>query len=295
MSASKKEFQIVTIGDYGRGELAFKEVRDSIWASCKKYGITIDDYDEYAVPAFSTVSTAFALAQLGLTTRLPETKKFFVNTAPRGDDSKARVNNEGEGFVYGKLFNGVEFCAVNSGYSLSFVKKAALEIRKIHVSREGSQFRSRDNFPPAFAQVLSGDHSILGEDVTHTIPDMPQDIIVHIDGYGRSDGYGNLKIFTDPAKVEALKGRTVLIELGANAEFGANNPHARMREALVTERIFDVGAGEIALAKTGSSGWNLPDGKRQTFSEIVVRSGDACEAFGRPKIGTQVSWRTLGK
>ncbi len=295
MSQPKKEFQIVTIGDYGRGELAFKEVRDSIWASCKKHGITVDDYDEYAVPAFSTVSTAFALAQLGLTTRLPETKKFFVNTAPRGDDSKARVNNEGEGFVYGRLFNGVEFCAVNSGYSLSFVKHAALEIRKIHVSREGSQFRSRDNFPPAFAQVLAGDHSILGEDVTHTIPDMPTDIIVHIDGYGRSDGYGNLKIYTDPSKVEALKGKNVLIELGSNVEFGNINQHTKMRKGLVTERIFDVGSGEIAFAKTGSSGWFLPDGSRQSFSEIVVRSGDAYDAFGRPKIGTRVGWQTLSK
>lgn len=290
-----KTFQIVTIGDYGRGELAFKEVRDSIWASCKKHGIAIEDYDEYSVPAFSTVSTGFALAQLGLTTRIPETKKFFVNTAPRGDDSKGRINNEGEGFVYGRLFNGVEFCAVNSGYSLSFVKHAAEEIRQIHVSREGSQFRSRDNFPPAFAQVLAGDHSVLGDDVTSTIPEMPQDIIVHIDGYGESDGYGNLKIFTDPEKVEAIKGRDVLVELGENVEYATLQQNTKMRKVHVTERIFDVQSGALAFAKMGSSGWDLPNGERQTFSEIVVRSGDAYDAFGHPRIGTKVNWQTLSE
>lgn len=288
-----KEFQIVTIGDYGRGELAFKEVRDSIWASCKRHNIKIEDYDEYAVPAFSTISTSFALAQLGLTSRIPETKKFFVNTAPRGDNRRERVNNEGEGFVYGRLFNGVEFCAVNSGYSLSFVKHAALEIRKIDVSREGSQFRSRDNFPPAFAQVLSGDHSALGDDVIHTIPDMPKNIIVHIDGYGDSDGYGNLKIFCDPEEIEVLKGKEVLIQLGENVEYENLQQATKMRTAKVTERIFDVQAGELAFAKTGSSGWMLPDGSRQSFSEVVVRSGDAYQAFGRPKIGTSLSWRAL--
>lgn len=295
MNHLSKNFQIMTIGDYGRGELAFKEVRDSIWASCKKHNINIEDYDEYAVPAFSTVSTAFALAQLSLTTKLPETKKFFVNTAPRGDNNKARVNNEGEGFVYGKLFNGVEFCAVNSGYSLSFVKHAAIDIRKINVSREGSQFRSRDNFPPAFAQVISGDHAILGESVMDTIPDMPKDIIVHIDGYGDSDGYGNLKIFMDNDELDELKGKDVLIEMIGNVEFDKNNAgRTRLHTARVTDRIFDVASGEMAFAKTGSSGWHLPNGKRQSFAEVVVRSGDAYDKFHRPNVGTKLRWTPIG-
>jgi hypothetical protein len=295
MTDISKDFQIMTIGDYGRGELAFKEVRDSIWAACKKHNINIEDYDEYAVPAFSTVSTAFALAQLSLTTKLPETKKFFVNTAPRGDDRKARVNNEGEGFVYGKLFNGAEFCAVNSGYSLSFVKEAATEIRAINVSKEGSQFRSRDNFPPAFAQVISGDHSILGASVIDTIPDLPKDIIVHIDGYGDSDGYGNLKIFMDNDELDELKGKDVLIEMIGNVEYAKDRDDAlRLHTARVTDRIFDVASGEMAFAKNGSSGWNLPNGKRQSFAEIVVRSGDAYDTFRRPKIGTKLRWTPVG-
>jgi hypothetical protein len=289
------ELQIMTIGDYGRGELAFKEVRDSIWAACKKHNINIEDYDEYAVPAFSTVSTAFALAQLSLTTKLPETKKFFVNTAPRGDDNKARINNAGEGFVYGKLFNGAEFCAVNSGYSLSFVKDAAVDIRVINVSREGSQFRSRDNFPPAFAQVMSGDHSILGQSVLDTIPDLPKDIIVHIDGYGDSDGYGNLKVFMDNDELDELKGKDVLIEMIGNIEFPDDAKNARrLHTATVTGRIFDVASGEMAFAKNGSSGWNLPNGNRQSFAEIVVRSGDAYDTFRRPKIGTKLRWTPIG-
>jgi hypothetical protein len=284
----KDSFRIVTIGDYGAGDLAFAEVQDRIEASCKEYDVDVHSYEERSVRAFSTVHTAFILAQLARNTKQPSLKKYFVNTAPRFDNKEARTNNEGEGFVYARLKNGVEICAVNSGYSLSFIKDAAVEIRTIDVSKEGSQFRSRDNFPTAFARVISGDRSALGEDIAQHIPDMPQDVIVH------SDGYGNLKVYTDVAKLEAAEGQNAFIKLEAPVEGLTGNLPTNSRDAKITHRMFDVEDGKMAYAYKGSSGWDLENGERQSFAEILVRSGSADNAFHYPPIGTRVKW-TLAK
>lgn len=288
----RRNIKIVTIGDYGRGELASLEVRDRIEAACDEHNLTINSYAYYAVQAFNTVAAGFSLAQLALTTKQPHKKVFFVNVAPRGDDAKPRVNNEGEGFVYAKLYNGVEVFAVNSGYTLSFLKKAAVELREINVKREGSQFRSRDIFPPAMAAILAGDRSLLGKPVDlSVIPDKEklENVICHIDGYGRGDGYGNLKIYLGPdsrVMLEKSRGKEVFVTIGDDHD------HARTHLARVTERIFDVADGEIAFASAGSSGWKEEkDGLALVFAEIVVRSGSAYERFGRPKVGSRIGWR----
>lgn len=283
-----KEFRIVTIGDYGTGDLAFGEVQDRIEAACAEHNIKILGYEERSVRAFSTVHTAFILAQLACNTKQPDIKKYFVNTAPRFDKKEARTNNEGEGFVYARLKSGVEICAVNSGYSLSFIKPLAEEIRAIDVSKEGSQFRSRDNFPPAFVRAISGDRSALGEDIKHTIPDMPLDIIVH------DDGYGNLKVYTDVNKLKDAEGQEAFIKLQAPVEGSEQSSTSlpfNSRDAMITHRMFDVNDGQMAFAYQGSSGWDLPDGGRQSFAEILVRSGSANKAFHRPPIGTRVIWK----
>lgn len=286
--SAKKVFRVVTIGDYGRGELASLEVQDRIEAEFDSRDLDIKSYAYYSVPAFNTISAGFSLAQLALATRQPEKKVFFVNVAPRDDNARPRVNNEGEGFVYVRLYNGVEIFAVNSGHTLTFVKEAAAEIRQINVKREGSQFRSRDIFPEAMAKILAGDKSLLGRKLRlSTIPDKStlENVICHIDGYGDSDGYGNLKVFVDPKKLEKLKGRDVFITIRDKKE------NTRTHLARVTERIFDVAKGEIAFAKAGSSGWQeKKGGLKLTFAEVVVRSGDAYERFGRPRVGAKVEW-----
>lgn len=285
----KTVFRVVTIGDYGRSELASLEVQDRIEAEFDANGLEIKSYAYYAVQAFNTIAAGFSLAQLSLATHQPERKVFFVNVAPRDDNAKPRVNNEGEGFVYVKLYNGVEIFAVNSGHTLSFVKEAAVEMREINVKREGSQFRSRDIFPPAMAAILAGDETLLGKPIDpRTIPDKSEleNTICHIDGYGDGDGYGNLKVFVDPAALDKIQGRDVFITIRDRQD------QPRTHLARVTERIFDVAKGEIAFAKAGSSGWQEQQGGlKLTFAEVVVRSGDAYERFGRPRVGTKIEWK----
>ena len=72
---------------------------------------------------------------------------------------------------------------------------AAEEIREIHCAKEGSQFRSRDIFPPAFGLIARGDYTHLGADIRAQVPDFPKDVVCY------TDGYGNMKCSIDPARL----------------------------------------------------------------------------------------------
>ncbi len=264
---------IYVIADYGElHDLAFAEVVQRLHA---ELGPDNGNINTFAVPAFDTVATGFALAQTAMNSLLGARQKFFVNTAPRKDDLKARTNNAGEGFVYAKLHNGVEICAVNSGYSLSFIKEAAIEIRKVNCDAHGSQFRSRDIFPAAFAQIVKGDYSILGEDVREFVPDMPQDVLCY------TDGYGNMKCSIDPARLADIKNKNVILDV-----------NGRQQVARVADGIFGVSDGEFCMS-AGSSGWTLPNGRQVKFTEIVKRGGNAAKVFGKPPGGLPIIWRLV--
>lgn len=261
---------IYVIADYGDlHDLAFAEVTQRLYAE-------LGDLDSivraYAVPAFDTVATGFTLAQLAINSRLGTAHKFYVNTAPRKDDLTPRPHSAGEGFAYAKLENGVEICAVNSGYSLSFLKECAVEIKEINCSREGSQFRSRDVFPPAFAKICLGDYSELGNDISAHVPDVPENIVCY------TDGYGNLKISVAPEIIKPLMGKDIVIDLNGYKHV-----------AKVTDGIFGVADGQLCLAP-GSSGWTLPNETTRRFSEIVIRGGNAAASFGYPAGGSVIKW-----
>lgn len=264
---------VYVIADYGDlHDLAFAEVFQRLHA---ELGETNTGIKTFSVPAFDTVATGFVLAQTAINSRLGARQKFFVNTAPRKDDLTARTNNAGEGFVYAKLHNGIEICAVNSGYSLSFVKDAAVEIRKINCDTAGSQFRSRDVFPAAFAQIVKGDYSLLGEDVRDFVPDMPQDVVCY------TDGYGNMKCSIDPSSLVSIKNNNVILDV-----------NGRQQVARIADGIFGVSDGEFCMSQ-GSSGWTLPDGRDIKFTEIVKRGGNAAKVFGKPPGGLPVIWRLV--
>jgi hypothetical protein len=264
---------VYVIADYGDlHDLAFAEVIQRLHAELEP---AKGDINTFAVPAFDTVATGFVLAQTAINSRLGSRQKFFVNTAPRKDDLKARNNNEGERFVYAKLHNGVEICAVNSGYSLSFIKDAAVELRQVHCEAQGSQFRSRDIFPTAFGRIVKGDHSILGADVRDQVPDMPQDVVCY------TDGYGNMKCSVDPASLQEIKGKHVILDI---------NGHQQV--VRIADGIFGVSDGEFCMS-AGSSGWKLPDGRDVRFTEIVKRGGNAARVFGRPPGGLPLVWRLV--
>ncbi len=268
-----KDLLIYVIADYGDlHDLAFAEVMQKLYTELQGRDAEIQ---AFSVPAFDTVATGFVLAQTAINSKLGAKHKFYVNTAPRKDDLSPRVKNSGEGLAYAKLFNGVEIVAVNSGYSLSFIKDAAVEIREIHCAKEGSQFRSRDIFPPAFGLIAKGDYSHLGEDIRAHVPDFPKDVVCY------RDGYGNMKCSIDPARLDALKGRDVSLDI---------NGHHQI--ARVADGIFGVADGQFCFS-AGSSGWTLPDGTRVSFSEVIQRGGNAAQAFDKPAGGSSVRWRDI--
>lgn len=264
---------VYVIADYGDlHDLAFAEVTQRLYAEMGGLNPTIKPY---AVPAFDTYATGFMLAQTAMNSRLGSGQKFYVNTAPRKDDLTPRVSNSGEGFAYVRLHNDVEICAVNSGYSLSLVKAMAVEMRLIDCSRDGSQFRSRDVFPPAFARVMRGDKGGLGADITDTVPDFPSNILAY------TDGYGNMKCSIPASRVQELKGRDVMIDVAG-----------QQCVATVSEGIFGVSDGQFCLS-VGSSGWDLGGGIRHQFCEIVKRGGSAADQFKRPIGGAEIIIKPL--
>ena len=262
---------IYVIADYGNlHDLAFAEVKQRL---CHELGSNHvnSDIETYAVPAFDTHATGFVLAQTAINSMLGDNHKFFVNTAPRKDDITPRVDNAGEGFVYARLFNDIVICAVNSGYTLSLIKEAAKDIREINCENAGSQFRSRDKYPPEFARIAAGDTSNLGRSVDpDDIPDFPDYALAY------SDGYGNLKCAIEPQALEKLKSREVKIDLNGHYHY-----------ARVADGIFAVADGEFCLSR-GSSGWTLGDGRKREFCEIVKRGGNAAKAFGKPPGGAKI-------
>ena len=267
------------IADYGQlGDLAFSEVTDRLHAVMREAGIEDYKIDSTSVPAFDTYATGFTLAQLAVNSKLGKDHVFYVNTAPRKDKKSARINNEGEGLVYAQLKNGVQIVAVNSGYSLTFIKPFAKIICELKVDKAGSQFRSRDIFPFAVGAVLRGDSSILGKDVSKTVPStIPENRVVY------TDGYGNLKTSVSPKDLKKLQGKLAYVKVGDSDNMSVH----------VGAGIFSVPDGEFCFAK-GSSGWSLGTGKnRVEFAEIVRRGGSAASAFGNPAGGKVVMWKPI--
>ncbi len=264
---------VYVIADYGAlHDLAFAEVKQRIYYELRDINTNISTF---SVPAFDTVATGFALAQTAVTSKLGSRHKFYVNTAPRKDDLAPRVKNAGEGFVYVKLFNGIEICAVNSGYTLSFIKPAAEVIREIRCEKAGSQFRSRDIFPPSFGKIALGNFEELGDDLMDAVPDYPKNVVCY------TDGYGNMKCSITLDEITKLNGNDVTLDI---------NSHHQI--ARVADGIFGVADGQFCLSQ-GSSGWALPDGNVLRFCEVVKRGGSAAQTFNNPGGGTSISWRTV--
>jgi hypothetical protein len=256
--------------DYSPGDLALAEVVSALSAQIPA------DYHWHltSVDSFDTVSTGFVTAQLA---RVPHDNKnliIYSNCAPRKDLKIARVNNEGEGLLYGVLKNGVTVFVVNSGYSLSFVKNDLHVLRKVNVSDAGSQFRSRDNFPKAigaYTSYLETGHidSILGDelDPMQVIPDAPTSAIGYV------DSFGNLKTTIrdgDEILKNIVAGQRVSIEIDGVT-----------MSATASAGSFNVQEGDIAFSP-GSSG-----GDRR-YWEIFQRGGSAWHTYKKPRPGSIV-------
>jgi hypothetical protein len=257
--------------DYAPGDLACAEVVSALAAQIP------GDYHWHitSVHSFDTVATGFVVAQLGNQSEQlrPQDTLIYANCAPRKDRREARTNNEGEGFLYGKLASGVRVMAVNSGYSLSFVREELSELWTLHVDAGGSQFRSRDNFPKLVGQASRGETSFLKErlDPREVIPAPPATAVGYV------DSFGNLKTTIrdgDPILATLKPGQRVIAEINGVA-----------MAVTVAAGSFNVQEGDIALSP-GSSGHT------RKFWEIFQRGGSAWHTYKKPRPGAQITLRT---
>lgn len=255
------------ICDYAPGDLAWSEVYSAMTAR-----LPADVSMHFtAVGSFDTIATGFAVAQLSLTDRQlrPENMVVFANCAPRRDRKEARDNNAGEGLLYGLLKNGVKVLAVNSGFSLSFVREQIAELWMVDVEDEGSQFRSRDFFPRALGRLVADDKEFKTKllNPMDVIRDYPEEVIAYI------DSFGNLKttIRAGDHTIEGLSpGSRIKVRIGTV-----------LRTATVATGSFNVMEGDLAFAP-GSSGHD------RRFWEFFQRGGSAAAEFGHPHVGSNI-------
>jgi len=262
---------ITVIADYGTGDPAFSEVTQQLLMRLPNAQI-----NTLSVPGFSTLATGFWIAQLGLNPG-PTDRLIYHNCAPRQDNKEARRDNEGEGLTYALLSNGVKVVGVNAGYTLSFIKNQSEFIHSLKVSRAGSQFRSRDVFPSAVAQIANGDLSLLGEILTpDSISDAPSDRVAWI------DGYGNIKTTIAAHTMDLLPETKIVIRVGDVVS-----------DAIYSDGSFKVSEGTLAFAP-GSSGWSTADGQIR-WMELFLRGGNAWERFSKPRVNQTVTILRIGE
>ncbi len=306
---------LVAIGDYNDGD-AHGIVHDNLYHWFDENGLTIRDYDKVDVRPFNTVQTGYMLARRALNPLAATQKQvFFVNTAPRMDNTAKRGTNQGEGFVMAELQNGKRVFAVNSGHTLSFVKHAIKSLHKLNVpddvndipllvqaleaGKKGSkrddvgvgQFRSGYVYPLVTARALSGKtdsisprfKSLVGDAINlDLIPEIPDNTVVYV------DGYKNLKTSINPDELTPYFN-----------EFAVVQCHGQEIIAHVVKGMFNVPVGHFSLAP-GSTVLAYEDGTRRQFVEVALRLGHAAKAFAReiengerfyPTEGEKITWR----
>jgi S-adenosylmethionine hydrolase len=257
---------ISLIADYGTGDPAFMEVTQRLLM-----GLPQSQVHWLSVPPFNTLATGFWIAQLGLNLGSGD-RLIYHNCAPRQDDPESRRDNEGEGLTYALLPNGVKVIGVNAGYTLSFIKDHAKVLHVIDVSRGGSQFRSRDVFPPAAVAIAQSDLSYLGEALSpQQIPDVPLDRVAWV------DGYGNIKTTIPLSTVNLEPEVKVAIRIGDVVS-----------DAIYSDGSFKVPEGTLAFSP-GSSGWSTADGEWR-WMELFLRGGNAWERFGKPRLNQRITY-----
>jgi hypothetical protein len=255
------------ICDYAPGDMAWAEV-------CSAFAAKMPENARIhltSVASFDTIATGFILAQLALSPLelRPEELIIFANCAPRKDVKEARVNNEGEGLLFGTTKRGVQIVAVNSGFSLSFVRDQIQELWSTDAEEFGSQFRSRDFFPRVVSEASGGHFSFIRHrlDPQSVIPEPPKSCIGYV------DSFGNIKtsIRASDQIMESLEpGDRMKIRIGS-----------QIRAATVATGSFNVLEGELAFAP-GSSG------HENRFWELFKRGGSAWREFGQPSTGTKI-------
>ena len=158
---------------------------------------------------------------------------------------------------------------VNSGYSLSFIREELTELWTVKAERGGSQFRSRDIFPPLVGKIARKEFDFLGVnlDPLSSIPEAPNDVIGYV------DSFGNMKTTFrqgDEALAEFREGDALRISI-----------HGITRPAVFSAGSFNVADSETAFGP-GSSG------RDRRFFEIFRRGESIWESFKKPPVGSRI-------
>ncbi len=272
------KFSIDIVADYGGKtgffDLAFAEVKNKIATIMQQNDLDHSVMSCLSVNAFNTIETGFIIAQLGLNSTL-KNHIIYHNTAPRKDNKEKRKANDGEGLAMTLLPNGVLIVGVFAGYTFSFLKNIA-PVYRLNCENIGSQFRSRDTFPQAMIAIakevyidglkdLSQSKHCLG--LISSIPDIHDNTILYI------DGYGNIKTSLPASILNEQRAIKIIINETAHNIYVSK------------DGIFGTEDGNMVVAK-GSSGWLSVENTR--FLEISLRGGNACEAFNYPKPGDKI-------
>jgi len=266
MKGFQMTFYIDFIADYGaitgNDDLAFSEVNRKLAEEFSKQSMAFPMIKNLSVRPFNTIETGFAVAQLAYNSTLGKQHIVYHNTAPRKDKLDARLNNAGVFLAVTELPNGVRIIGVFGGYTFAFITSP---VYRVKCADAGSQFRSRDVFPPCVASLAKHANEplstweLLGEQITD-VPVVPKNTICSI------DGYGNLK---------------TTIEMNANIRsISIKNITFPIVQG---QGIFAAPDGQLILAP-GSSGWN-----GNYFTEVCLRGGSAEKLFDHPVPGDMVT------
>lgn len=279
--------------DYPRDDLAHDEVHQALVTSCVTRGVKPFNIDVGSVPGLDTVIAGFKTAQLALNSGLGYGHVFHANCAPR--KNIASVKSAGEKIVLGITQEGVCMLIVNSGFALApffeSVENGEIVFYQTAIQDAGSQFRSRDFFPDALAELaahLASQAEKLGAaGVTKAlkarefgkilkglpwmgaalkktaVPKLPSGAVLFV------DNFGNVKVnFRHSDLLKYFKtGEVIAVKIGNS-----------VADAVMGGVGFSQAEGMLALT-SGSSGWKT-GGKQNYFTELMLRGSRAARLFG---------------
>lgn len=258
------------IADFGTNDLAFAEVTQALLTSLPHAQLVAT-----TVGPFDTLAAGFVAAQLAAAPA-PGGALMLLNVAPRRDDSRPRVDNDGERLLLAVMPSGMQVLGVDAGNAFSFLAEAATELRAVDWPTSGSQFRSRDLFPDALARLHAGSLPLLGAPLpASAVPAVPEGLVAYVDGFGN-------------VKTTLRWGSALAERAGEAVEVEVNGVR---RAARVVAGSFGVAEGELAVAP-GSSGYPRPGGAPAVrWVELFLRGGNAARALSVDRSGAAVVLR----
>jgi len=232
--------RLIVIGDYCDDSLVCQELQSAVTGFLKNSsGLQMTFVASYP----STVHTAFLLNQIVETEDrygIPRELVFLVNTDPRIDGEEGVREAKGAKGVILKLANGITIIGPNAGYCFSLIKSKIETLYTYEGLEKGSQFRSRDLYPPVVAYLMDylEDEMDLVESDLSVIPEFRGAFVGHV------DGYGNIKT---TIKHSDFKGK---YEYGDEVTIKIRG---KEQKATYADNLFGGGVGNL-IVYPGSSG-----------------------------------------